>query len=143
MKPSKPHSCVICGVQGPGALVPVDLCRDHLSMFQGRLPLENHHPEGRANSPETVRLPVSIHFPLTALQTHWPDALRYPSKDPVIQIARRLQVTQDFIKYLRRASRRDVNFLIAVSLAQQENRGPDWWKLGGVAPLIQEVPDEP
>lgn len=141
MSAGKSRSCLICGIREIKALVRVDLCREHLSIFQGGSPVENHHPEGRAASSDVVPLPINIHAVLTAKQIHWPGVLHYPSKDPLIQIARRIQATQDFIEYLHQAARRDANFLLALSLAQQEIHGLGWWKRGQVAPLNVENSD--
>ena len=137
----KKKPCIICGSQISEALVSVHICREDLNRFHGLPPYENHHPESRANSPETIHIPANIHAMLTAMQVRWAETLKSVNGDPVIQIARRIQVTQDFIECLSRLIQRDSNFLLALSLAQQEHNGPDWWKRGGVAPLINEVPD--
>ena len=141
MTSNKVKSCLVCKVQEPDVLVRVDLCREPLNMLRGISPLENHHPEGRANNPETIKIPANIHAVLTAKQTQWPEDLRHPSKDPLIQIDRRLLVMQDFIEYFLRDLQRDINFLLALSLAQQEIHGQGWWTRGQVAPLNIENTD--
>lgn len=127
------RSCLICG--DADALKRVDICRDHFNMIREVSPVENHHPEGRGNSPETIRTPTSIHFILSRKQDEWPEPLRYPSSDPVIQIARREQLMLDFIEYYGKAARRDPNFLLALALDQQKHNGPGWWRPEGIAPL--------
>jgi len=131
----KIRACLICGARGPGVLARADLCRDHLTMLQGRSPLEAHHPEGRANSIETVLLPVSTHASLTAKQARWPDVLKYPSNDPAIRIARRSRVLRDLLTWYLQASERDSDWLVALALAQQEQHGDEWWESSQVAPL--------
>ena len=89
---SKSHTvCLICETGEPEALVKVSLCRDHLALLRGLSPIEAHHPEGRLNSGETVGLPVNVHAVLSSKQARWPAALRSPSNDPLIQIARRMR----------------------------------------------------
>jgi hypothetical protein len=137
------RECLFCGEQHPLALLSVDICRDHVSMIRGISPVENHHPERRANSPEILKVPASIHFILTRKQDEWPDPIRYPSDDPVIQIARRIQLMLDFSDFYCTAAQGDSNFLLALALAQQKRSGPRWWSRGGVAPIItQESTDE-
>ena len=132
---SKTIECLLCGEQETLALSKVVLCREHLCMLRGISPVENHHPEGQANSPETITIPANVHAVLTALQNQWSEILRYPSNDPAVQIARRLKVLQDFIRYLSKAIQHDSDFLLALALGQQEINGPEWWNLGQVAPL--------
>ncbi len=130
------RKCEFCGEQTPLALFSVDICRDHLNIIRGIPPVENHHLEGRANSPETIKVPTSIHFILSRKQDQWPDSIRYPSDDPVITIARRIQLIADFSEYIVKAIQGDSNFLLALTIAQQKLSGPGWWERGGVAPII-------
>jgi hypothetical protein len=125
-------------------------------MIRGISPMESHHPEMRVNSPETVSIPANLHADLTAKQLKWPDSLKAYSDDSLIQIARRYRVMMDYleclrnvididflldyIEYLLNACERDSNFLLGLSLDQQELNGPDWCKQGGVAPLVPSVP---
>jgi hypothetical protein len=131
-----PRKCEFCEEQNPLALFSVNICRDHLNIIRGISPVENHHPEGRANSPETIKVPTSIHFILSRKQDQWPDPIRYPSDDPVISIARRIQLSIDFSEYYSKAAEGDSNFLLALTLTQQKLSGPGWWNRGGVAPII-------
>ena len=127
--------CLLCEAPGSGAIVQVGICRDHLALLQRRSLIEAHHPEGRVNSPETVDLPVGIHSVLSAKQTRWPEALRSPSGDPLIQIARRMWALRDFLSWYVSASFRDSGWLLALALEQQEKYGAEWWKNAAVAPL--------
>lgn len=129
------NTCLLCEVPGSGSIVQVGVCRDHLALLNNRSPIEAHHPEGRANSAETVDLPVSVHAVLSSKQARWPAALRSPSNDPLIRIARRVRVLRDFQSWYVSASERDSNWLLALALAQQEKHGPEWWKNGQVALL--------
>ena len=135
MTTCKDMECLICEIQTPDVLVQAYLCREHFSMLRGISPVENHHPEGQANSPETVTIPANVHAILTALQNQGPETLLHPSNDPVLQIARRLKVLQDFIRYFAKAIQHDADFLVALALGQQEINGLEWWKQGQVAPL--------
>jgi hypothetical protein len=130
------RKCEFCGEQNPPALFSVDICRDHLNIIRGISPVENHHPEGRANSSKTIKVPTSIHFILSRKQDEWPDPIRYPSDDQVITIARRNQLMIDFSEYYSKAAKGDANFLLALALTQQKLSGPGWWKCGGVAPIL-------
>ena len=129
------NTCRFCEVPGSGPIVQVGICRDHLALLKKRSPIEAHHPEGRANSAETVDLPVSVHAVLSSKQARWPAALRSPSNDPLIQIARRKLALRDLLRWYIDASDRDHDWLLALALAQQEKHGPEWWKKGQVAPL--------
>lgn len=130
-----PRSCLICSARGPGALTRVDLCHDHRALLQGFSGTEEHHVEGRRNSDLTVLLPVSVHNALSSKMSRWPEALRYPSSDPVLRIARRLQVLRDFIDWYLTASERDSAWLIGLGLAEQERHGSEWWKREQLAEL--------
>ena len=136
------RSCLLCGASGSGTVVMVPVCRDDLALLQGLSGLEEHHPEGRANSPETVPLPVSIHAPLTANQAKWVEALRIPSRDPVLGIARRTQAMRAFAEWFLKATRRDVPWLTAFALDQQDAHGPNWWKKYPIAPLDPKDAEE-
>ena len=138
----KSRCCLICGASGPGVLVRVDLCRDHQALLQGRSGLEEHHPEGRRNGLDTVPLPPSVHVFLTAEQARWDEALRYPSDDPVIRIARRIRIMQDYAEWYLRAAARDTGWLVALARSQQEKHGPDWWKRDQLAELDPKGADK-
>lgn len=135
----KLRPCMFCREGNYRSLVSVSLCRNHLNMIRGISPFENHHPEGRVNSPETVSIPADVHAVLTAKQLDWADPLKAHNDDPLIQIARRIRVTMDYLEYLLNTCQRDSNFLLGLSLTQQELNGPDWWKRGEMAPLANEV----
>ena len=142
MTDEKRKPCIICGMNDYHSIVLVSFCREHLNMLRGLSIFESHHPEGRINSPVTVSIPANMHAILTAKQLKWPGSLKAYSDDPLIQIARRIRVTMDYLEYLLNACERDSNYLLGLSLDQQEINGSGWWKLGGVASLKNEVPDE-
>lgn len=135
MSPKSRTACLICEVRGPGLIVQVGLCRDHLALLQGRPPLEAHHPVGRANGSETVDLPVSVHSVLSSKQARWPATLRNPSGDPIIQVARRERALRDFLAWFLSASERDSDWLLALALNRQDAVGLEWWTVNPVAPL--------
>lgn len=154
----KRKPCTVCGTNDYHSIVLVSVCREHLNILRGLPTFESHHPEMRVNSPVTVSIPANFHAALTAKQLKWSDPLKVYSDDPPIQIARRIRVLMDYlecllnvidsdflldyIEYLLKACERDSNYLLGLSLAQQEINGPDWYKQGGVASLTNKVPDE-
>ncbi len=142
MTDEKRKPCTICGMNDYHSIVLISVCRECLNILQGLSTFESHHPEKRINSPNTISIPANLHAVLTAKQLKWPESLKTYSDDPLIQIARRIRVTRDYLEYLLNACERDSNYLLGLSLDQQEINGPDWWKQGGVAPLVSKVPDE-
>ena len=131
-----PPVCLVC--ESRKALVQIDLCRDHLALLQGFSGLEDHHPEGRKNSPATVIQPVSIHAEFTSKMNYWSGALRSPSKNPLLKIARRLQVVRDLASWFLDATERDVDWLIALGLVMEKDHGPDWSKRKHLAALEKD-----
>jgi hypothetical protein len=72
----------------------------------------------------------------------WPEALRKPSNDPIIRIARWIQVMRDFAEWFLEATARVVPWLLALALGEQDAHGADWWKKYPIAPLDPEEQDE-
>jgi hypothetical protein len=126
------NACLICGARGD---VKVRLCLDDLAILQGRTPIEQHHPVGRANGSETVGIPVGVHAALSTRQAKWPAAMKSPSPDPIITIARRMRALRDTLDWFLSASARDADWLLAMALTQQEAQGPEWWTANPIAPL--------
>lgn len=76
-----PGACP-CGESDPIALRERDgaaICGHGLAVAQGRSPIEQHHPLGRANDRATVTVDVNEHDRLSDRQRDWPtDTLRNP-----------------------------------------------------------------
>ena len=127
--------CLLCGENDQDALVQIAVCREDLAILRGSSPIENHHPEGKANGDEVVSLPANVHAAITALQSRWPAALRSPSHDPLVRIARRELAMQNFLGWYLKACRRDPAWLLALALTQQDEQGPEWWLRTDLAAL--------
>jgi hypothetical protein len=97
--------------------------------------VEEHHPEGRRNSDDTIIQPVSIHAVFNSKMSRWPESLRIPSKNPLLKIARHLRVMRDFAAWFLRATDRDVDWLIALGLTMERRHGSDWWREKRIADL--------
>jgi len=130
--------CLLCEEGEPAAVVQVHICREHLSLLRGMTPVENHHPEGASNSHDTIPVPTNAHAVITRKMTSWPEALREPSLDPLIQVARRELALQNFLEWYLRASRRDAAWLLALARHEQQH-GLEWWKDLDIASLSPEV----
>ncbi len=124
--------CVFCNGKIPPEL---DVCRDHLALVQGFSGVEEHHIEGRRNSRDVVIQPVSIHAVFNSKMNRWPESLRTPSKNPLLKIARHLQVMRDSAAWFLSATDRDVDWLIALGLTMERKHGSEWWREKRIADL--------
>jgi hypothetical protein len=63
-------------------------CYECFCKRQGRSPVEDHHPAGQHNMPETVRIPGNDHRVLSEMQRTWPEeTLRNPDGSPLLRMA--------------------------------------------------------
>jgi hypothetical protein len=75
------------------------VCAEHHLTEQGKSPMEEHHPAGRANDPFVVRIPANDHAILSDMQHDWPvESLRNPDGSPLLRAAASLRGWLDILR---------------------------------------------
>jgi hypothetical protein len=73
----------------------------------------------------------------------WSEVLRKPSENPLIQIARWIQIMRDYAELFLEETERVVPWLISLALVLDERYRSKWWRKFGLAPLDpQEVEEQ-
>lgn len=128
-----------CDEDDPFALTGVHpdiVCREHLADVQGRCWIEQHHPAGRHNDPDTVPIPSNDHGVLSEHQALWPrETLRNPDQSPLLRIAAAIRAWLDILRLI---IDRTVGWIPAALEALDEvlrdRHGPRWWETLGWQP---------
>jgi hypothetical protein len=82
------HNKCKCGEGRPLALIPGSnppICANCQRKKEGKLPLDKHHPAGRANNPFTIRISANDHRAnLSPKQYEWPrETWKNPKRSPL------------------------------------------------------------
>jgi hypothetical protein len=121
-----------CTESDPFALTGVDphvLCREHDAYRLGRSWIEQHHPAGHNNDPQTLPIPANDHGVASENQALWPrETLRNPDGSPLLKAAAALR---GWLEILRLAVERTVGwipaFLEQLDAWLREQHGNGWW----------------
>ncbi len=121
-----------CGERHPFALTGVDpdiYCREHGAARLGRNWVEQHHPPGKSNAPETVTIPANDHGVLSGEQQLWPrDTLRNPDCSPLLRAAAAIRGWADVLRLiLERTVVWVPSFLERLDESLRQCLGDLWW----------------
>ena len=111
----------------------VEGCAECQARLQGRRPVEDHHPAGRANDPFTAPFWANDHDILTDRQHGWSAAtLRNPDGSPLLKAAAAIR---GWLDVLRLIVERTVGwippFLEWLDAALRGSVGDRWWETLG------------
>ncbi len=108
-------------------------CAECRLLAHGKVPIERHHPAGRANDPVTVPIPANDHAVLSDLQLAWPrDTLRNPDGSPLLKAAASLRGWLDVLRLILEHTVGWIPaFLEWLDAALRAYAGPRWWETLG------------
>jgi hypothetical protein len=97
----------------------------------GHKTIDNHHPAGQNNNPNTVPIPVNDHrAELNEAQMDWSRLVREnPDRDPLVSVVAGLRGAADTIAYLVKwfiVTAADMLECFAEHMRQQH--GSQWWR---------------
>jgi hypothetical protein len=126
-----PH-CTQCAEADPLALTgaePDILCYECRALAAGRSPIEQNHPAGQHNDPNTTPIPGNDHRVFSAYQSSWPrDTLRNPEGSPLLRAAAALRGWLDTLRLiLERTVGWVPAFLETLDGWLGQQLGPRWW----------------
>jgi hypothetical protein len=122
-----------CGERHPFALTgvyPEIHCREHDADRASRSWLEQHHPPGKSNGPDTVATPANDHAVLSANQRLWPrETLRNPDGSPLLRAAAAVRGWADVLRLiLERTIGWVPSFLEQLDDLLRQRLGELWWQ---------------
>jgi hypothetical protein len=122
-----------CEERRPEALIPKSdpiTCHECQRRKKGMSAMDNHHPQGEANDPTTIPVPVNDHrAELNSAQADWPkETLENPAGCPVLASAGCTRGYADTDVYLiEKLLLPRVQMLEALSKFLADRLGPEWW----------------
>ncbi len=121
-----------CGESRPEALIAGSnptVCAACDRERQGEAALDDHHFAGKANSPDTIPVPVNDHrAELSEAQRNWPvETLRNPTGSPFLAAAAKMRGLIDTVSYLLRNLLWVAEMLEALDAFLVKKLGPRWW----------------
>jgi hypothetical protein len=122
-----------CGEGRPLALIPGSnppICAACKRKRDGKSPLDNHHPAGKANDPTTIPIPVIDHrADLSPKQYEWPPETWYnPEGSPLRSGAASMRGYSETDSYLVASLLIPrAEMLEALDAFLKQELGPKWW----------------
>lgn len=109
------------------------ICQEHVADRDRRTWTQQHHPSGRANSPDTVPLPANDHAVASGFQSLWErDTLRNPDGSPLLRAAAAIRAWLDILRLIiDRTVGWVPDFLERLDDFVCQALGAQWWEQWG------------
>ena|SRR5215469_6037881 len=127
------RQCSSCGEARPEALIRESdstICHECQRKLKGQTTMDNSHTAGKANSPETIRVPTNDHIAvLSVVQYRWPkETLQNPDGCLLLAAAGCVRGVIDHLHYLIDKFLLWIpEMLEKLSVFLRETLGPQWW----------------